>query len=399
MPALIVKPRARIFHGHEWVYASEIQRLAGHPQPGDVIDLVSARDRFLGSAIYNPASQIVARRFSRRKQDLEADFFLRRLERARDLRHQLDYPDPVYRLVWSEADGLPGVVIDRYGDHFALQTLTLAMDQRKELIADAIEALFSPKSITERNDSPIRKAESLPLATGTLRGETPEPFEISVNGIRQVVDLGEGQKTGIYLDQLDAYVDVARRAPGRRVLDCFCNQGGFALHAARAGASHVTAVDVSAAAVESTRANAALNGLEVEAVEANAFDFLKESETRLQQGSGSEGGDGLYDLIILDPPSFTRNRKSVNDALRGYKEIHLRALKLLSRDGILSTYCCSHHVSREEFLQVIRDASVDARRTVRLLASHSQRLDHPIIPTVPETEYLKGFTFQAVAGW
>ncbi|MCB1232042.1 MAG: class I SAM-dependent rRNA methyltransferase [Verrucomicrobiae bacterium] len=397
MPALIVKPRARIFHGHEWVYSSEVQRLTGNPQPGDVIELVSARNRPLGSAIYNPESQIVARRFSRRKQDLDADFFLRRLERARDLRERLGYADPVYRLVWSEADGLPGVVIDRYGDHFALQTLTLAMDQRKELIADAIAALFSPQSITERNDSPIRKAESLPLVTGNLRGGSPAPFEISVNGIRQVVDLGEGQKTGIYLDQLDAYVSVSQHAKGRRVLDCFCNQGGFALHAAKAGASSVVAVDVSESAVKSTADNAALNGLNVEAIEANAFDYLKDSESRLQQSGNAE--DGLFDLIVLDPPSFTRNRKSVNDALRGYKEIHLRALKMLSRDGILATFCCSHHVSREEFRQVICDASVDARRTVRQIASHSQRLDHPIIPTVPETEYLKGFTFEAVPGW
>ncbi len=400
MPSLIVKPRARIFHGHEWVYSSEVQRLTGNPRPGDVIELISARNRPLGSAIFNPASQIVARRFSRRKQDLDADFFLRRLERARDLRDQLGYADPVYRLVWSEADGLPGVVIDRYGEHFALQTLTLAMDQRKELIADALESLFSPKSITERNDSPIRKAEELPLTTGTLRGEAPAPFEISVNGVRQIIDLGEGQKTGIYLDQLDAYSAVARHAKGRRVLDCFCNQGGFALHAARAGAGTVSAVDVSESAIQSTNANAALNGLMIEAITVNAFDFLKDAESRyLSTGLSDSGIDGLYDLIILDPPSFTRNRKSVGDALRGYKEIHLRALKLLSKDGILATFCCSHHVSREEFLQVIRDASVDARRTVRLIEAHSQRLDHPVIPTVPETEYLKGFTFQAVPGW
>lgn len=400
MPSLIVKPRARIFHGHEWVYSSEVQRLTGNPQPGDVVELISARNRPLGSAIFNPASQIVARRFSRRKQDLDADFFLRRLERARDLRNQLGYDAPVYRLVWSEADGLPGVVIDRYGEHFALQTLTLAMDQRKALIADALETLFSPKSITERNDSPIRKAEDLPLTTGILRGEAPAPFEISVNGVRQIIDLGEGQKTGIYLDQLDAYTAVARHAQGRRVLDCFCNQGGFALHAARAGARTVTAVDVSEPAIEATTANAGLNGLTIEAITVNAFDFLKDTESRyLAEAQTNAGIDGLYDLIILDPPSFTRNRKSVGDALRGYKEIHLRALKLLSKDGILATFCCSHHVSREEFLQVICDASVDARRTVRLIESHSQRLDHPVIPTVPETEYLKGFTFQAVPGW
>ena len=212
-----------------------------------------------------------------------------------------------------------------------------------------------------------------------------------------MVDLAEGQKTGIYLDQLDAYQAVARRAGGRRVLDCFCNQGGFSLHAARAGASSVLAVDVSEAATKATRRNAEINELDVEAQTENAFDFLKRTEA--EHKSAGAPPEGVYDLIILDPPSFTRNRKSVRDALRGYKEIHLRALKLLSPQGILSTFCCSHHVSREEFLGVIREASVDARRSLRTIESHCQRLDHPAIPTIPETEYLKGFTVQAMPGW
>lgn len=398
MSALIVKPRARLFHGHEWVYATDVARLTGQPEPGDVVELISTRNRPLGSAIYNPESQIVARRFSRRKQKLDADFFLRRIERARDFRLSLGYPEPVYRLVWSESDGLPGVVIDRYGDHFVLQTLTLAMDQRKSLIADAIVSLFAPQSIIERNDSPIRKAEGMPLVTGMLRGAAPAPFEIEIAGVRQIVDLAEGQKTGIYLDQLDNYLAVGARAVGKRVLDCFCNQGGFALHCAKSGASEVTAIDASDGAVQATRSNADLNGwTSLKAVEANVFDFLKTAESQLS--ADDQGESGLYDLIVLDPPSFTRNRKSVPDALRGYKEIHLRALKLLSRDGILATFCCSHHVSREEFLGVICEAAVDARRTLRLVESHGQRLDHPVIPTVPETEYLKGFTFQLVAGW
>lgn len=399
MPSLIIKPRARLYHGHEWVYATDIAKVNGTPQPGDVVELMNARDRALGSAIYNPHSQIVARRFSRRKQDLDADFFLRRIERARDYRDSLGLAEPVHRLVWSEADGLPGVVIDRYGDRFVLQTLTLAMDQRKNLIADALETLFSPKTIIERNDAPIRKAESLPQVTGILRGEVPAPFEIEVAGIRQIVDLGEGQKTGIYLDQLDNYRAVARRSAGKRVLDCFCNQGGFALHAAKVGAVSVTAVDSSDAAIAATTANAQLNGLvqTVNAVSENAFDFLKNAEARHAEAGFPP--EGVYDLIVLDPPSFTRSRKNLGDALRGYKEIHLRALKLLSRDGFLATFCCSHHVNREEFLQIICEASVDARRGIRLVESHGQRLDHPVLPTLPETEYLKGFTFQAVPGW
>jgi len=389
MPGLVVKPRSRIFHGHDWVYASEVQKAFGNPVAGDVISLKDFKDRPLGTAIYNPESQIVARRFSRRKQLLDAEFFTRRLERAQALREALGFNEPLYRLVWSEADGLPGVVIDRYGDHFVLQTLTLAMDRRKMLIVEALQALFGEIVVIERNDSSIRKAEGLNPSTGVLAGKWAGPFEIEVNGIKQEVDLVEGQKTGIYLDQLDNYASVARLAKGKNVLDCFSNQGGFALHASKAGAASVLAVDISATAVAATLENASRNDLVVSAEEANVFDFLKDAET-----AGRE-----FDLIVLDPPSFTKSRKSVGGAMRGYKEIHLRALKLLTREGILSTYSCSHHISEKEFYEMVCDASVDAKRTLRLIDRHSQRRDHPIIATLPETHYLKGFTFQNVGGF
>lgn len=389
MAGLVVKPRSRIFHGHDWVYTSEVQKTFGDPQPGTVISLKDFRDRPLGSAIYNPASQIVARRISRRKQELDADFFERRLRRAQGLRERLAFTGPVYRLVWSEADGLPGVVIDRYDEHFVLQTLTLAMDLRRDLIVAALRQVFGEVTVIERNDSSIRKAEGMEPRIGVLAGQWQGPVEITVDGLRQEVDLMEGQKTGIYLDQLDNYAAVGALAAGRRVLDCFCNQGGFALHAARAGAASVLALDISAAAVAATRANAERNGLVLEAREANVFDFLKEAETAGQS----------YDLIVLDPPSFTKSRKSVADAMRGYKEIHLRALKLLSPEGILSTYSCSHHVSEREFSDVIAAAAVDAKRTLRLVARHGQRRDHPVILTLPETAYLKGFTFQNVGAY
>lgn len=389
MAGLVVKPRSRIFHGHDWVYTSEVQKTFGDPQPGTVISLKDFRDRPLGSAIYNPASQIVARRISRRKQELDADFFERRLRRAQGLRERLAFTEPVYRLVWSEADGLPGVVIDRYGEHFVLQTLTLAMDLRRDLIVAALRQVFGEVTVIERNDSSIRKAEGMEPRIGVLAGQWQGPVEITVDGLRQEVDLMEGQKTGIYLDQLDNYAAVGALAAGRRVLDCFCNQGGFALHAAKAGAASVLALDISAAAVAATRANAERNGLVLEAREANVFDFLKEAETAGQS----------YDLIVLDPPSFTKSRKSVADAMRGYKEIHLRALKLLSPEGILSTYSCSHHVSEREFSDVIAAAAVDAKRTLRLVARHGQRRDHPVILTLPETAYLKGFTFQNVGAY
>ena len=385
MPGLIIAPRARIFHGHEWVYATEIKKSFGNPQPGDVITLKDFRDRPLGSAIYNPASQIVARRFSRRRQDLDLDFFTRRIRQAIKLRTETEGLDETLcRIVWSESDGIPGLIVDRYGDHLSVQTLTLAMDMRKDLIRDALIELLAPKSIVLRNDSPSRKAEGMEPGIELLYGENPGPFTVTANGLTFEIDLIDGQKTGLYLDQLQAHMEVAKMSKGLRVLDCFTNQGGFALACAKAGAAKVTAVDISASACAAARKNAELNGLEIEVIEANVFDFLKSAQPE-------------YDLIILDPPSFTKNKKTLMDAMRGYKEIHLRSLKLLEKGGLLSTFCCSYHASRELFLENLADASVDAKQALRLVAEHAQRPDHPVLITLPETSYLKGFTCQVIA--
>lgn len=385
MPGLIIAPRARIFHGHEWIYASEIKKSFGNPQPGDVITLKDFRDRPLGTAIYNPNSQIVARRFSRRRQDLDLDFFTRRIQQAIQLRSQIDGLDETLcRLVWSESDGIPGLIVDRYGDHLAVQTLTLAMDMRKDLIRDALIQLLNPQSIILRNDSLSRKAEGMEPGIELLHGKNPGPFMVKANGLEFEIDLIDGQKTGLYLDQLQAHNEVAKLSKDLRVLDCFTNQGGFALACAKAGAAKVTAVDISASACASARKNAELNQLSIEVIEANVFDFLKSAQPE-------------YDLIILDPPSFTKNKKTLMDAMRGYKEIHLRALKLLEKGGLLSTFCCSHHASRELFLENLTDASVDAKKSLRLVAEHSQRADHPVLISIPETSYLKGFTTQVIA--
>jgi 23S rRNA (cytosine1962-C5)-methyltransferase len=384
MAGLIIAPRARIFHGHEWVYATEIKKSFGDPQPGDVVTLKDFRDRPLGSAIYNPQSQIVARRFSRRRQDLDLDFFTRRIRQAFEYRQRSGIDERLCRIVWSESDGIPGLIVDRYGDHLSVQTLTLAMDLRKEIIRDALVSLFSPKSIILRNDSPFRKAEGMEPGIEMLYGENPGSFVVRANDLDFEIDLYDGQKTGLYLDQLQSHAEVARLAKGKRVLDCFTNQGGFALACAKAGAAKVTAVDVSASACESARHNTKLNGLEIEVLEHNVFDFLKHAKPE-------------YDLIILDPPSFTRNKKTLMDAMRGYKEIHLRSLKLLDKGGILSTFCCSHHASRELFLENLSDASVDAKKSLRLIGEHSQRADHPVLITIPETGYLKGFTVEVIA--
>ncbi|MEM7383754.1 MAG: class I SAM-dependent rRNA methyltransferase [Verrucomicrobiota bacterium] len=390
MPGIIVKPRSRIFHGHEWVYGTEIKKQFGNPEPGDVVSIKDFKDRPLGSGIFNPKSQIAVRRFSRRKQDLDEDFFERRIGRAWNYRRSLPIDTRFCRVVWSESDGLPGVIIDRYEDHFVLQTLTLAMHQRIELISRATEKLFSPKSVIERNDSPLLVAEGIEPGSRTLAGERPERFTIETAGIPLTVDLAQGHKTGLYLDQLENYEAVAALGKDReKVLDCFCNQGGFALACKRAGATTVHGIDVGEPVIEQAKANAERAGLEVTFEATNAFHFLKKAQ--------KEGR--TYDLIVLDPPSFTRNKKSLNDALRGYKEIHLRALKMLEPGGHLATFSCSHHLSHTGFLDMVRSASVDAKRTLREVHRFSQRPDHPIIPTIPETEYLRGFAFEVMPAW
>lgn len=381
MPGLIIKPRSRIFHGHEWVYASEIQKTFGNPEPGDVVTLKDFKDRPLGVAIYNPQSQIVARRISRRKQKLDAEFFLRRLGQAINYRESLKIGQTLRRIIWSESDGLPGVIVDQYGKHLVLQTTTLAMDQRKDLIVSCLVELLSPKSITLRNDSSMRRPEGLEQEIFMVHGDQPKPFTVSHQDSVFEIDPANGQKTGLYLDIMDSYQKVARLASGKKVLDLFCNQGGFSLACALAGAQSVRAVDISEDATTAAAKNAELTGVQIETITANAFDFLRKH-------------DETYDLIILDPPSFTRNKKTVKDAMRGYKEIHLRALGMLNQSGILATFCCSHHATRELFLESVRSAAVDGKRTLRMIDNHSQRLDHPIIATLPETEYLKGFTFQ-----
>ena len=390
MAGIVIKPRSRILHGHDWVYSSEVLKAWGNPEPGSIIAVKDGKDRMLGSAIYNSKSQIIARRFSRQRQELDADFFQRRITQAVKYREKRGVSATAARLVWSESDGLPGLIVDRYGDHLVVQTLTLAMDMRLDLITAALREVVKPASIIARNDAPVRLAEGMEQNVTVLHGEAPAPFALTIGGLEFEVDLMRGQKTGFYLDQVDSYAAVARHAQGRRVLDCFANQGAFALACAKAGAAHVTAVEISEDASGNIRRNAERNGLAVDVRAENVFDFLRAAEL---------GGErAQFDLVVLDPPSFTRSKGKVDDALRGYKDIHLRALKLLAPDGMLATFCCSHHVSREHFLGVINEAAVDAKRTLRQIATFSQSADHPIISTLPETEYLKGFLFELTPG-
>jgi 23S rRNA (cytosine1962-C5)-methyltransferase len=387
MAGIVVKPRARILHGHDWVFSSEVLKVFGNPGDGDVISLKDGRDRLIGSAIYNSKSQIVARRFSRRRQDLDFDFFRRRIAQASEYRDRRNVDPKLRRIVWSESDGLPGVIIDRYGEEFVLQTLTLAMDLRKDLITDAIVELFGEVTIIERNDAPVRKAEGLEVRSSVLRG-TPSQIAIEIEGITLELDLLHGQKTGFYLDQQHNYGIVARCARERRVLDCFSNQGAFALVCARGGAAEVIAVEESAENIAAAKRNAGRNALKAHWIEQDVFQFLRAAEKAQAQ----------YDLIVLDPPSFTRTKIGLRSALRGYRELHMRAFRLLSKDGLLATFSCSHHISDAAFLETITGALVDARRSARRLRRFEQAPDHPILATIPETEYLKGFLFEMLPG-
>ena len=379
MAGIIIRPRARILHGHHWVFSSEVLKVFGDPADGDVISIKDGRDKMLGSAIWNSKSQIVARRFSRRRQELNLDFFKRRITQAAEYRARRQVNPELHRVLWSESDGVPGVILDRYGDQFVLQLTTLGMDQRREILVDAIQEVLNPGNIIERSDTVVRRAEGLQSRSGVLRGDARES-EFEICGVKLLIDPLGAQKTGFYLDQLPHYPAVAGLAAGKRVLDCFTNEGAFALTCARVGATEVIGVEMQPNALVAARENAKRNQLTVRWVEQDVFPYLRAAEK-----AGAQ-----FDLIILDPPSFTKTKSGIRDAIRGYRELHLRAFKLLSRDGILATFSCSHHISDTIFAETILAALVDARRSARRLRHFEQALDHPVVPTMPETEYFKG---------
>ncbi len=379
----------RILAGHPWIYAKDVLKFEKVPVDGGEIVVRRQDGAYLGTGLFNSKSRIPIRLFSRSKEHFDEPFVRRKLKEAQSMREtwcgEKKLPG-AYRVVWSEADFLPGLIVDRYGDALVIQTLTLAMDQRKSLIVDALREIFSPSIIVERNDVGSREFEGLPQVKQVLLGSVGR-MAVTLGRVRMEIDLIEGQKTGSYLDQVGSHVAVGDLARGKRVLDCFTYHGGFALHAAQTGAASVEGWDISEAAVEVCKRNAELNGLSgIQWKAVNVFDALH---------AANKAGNA-FDLVVLDPPSFTRSRAKLQDALRGYKEIHLRALKLLSSKGLLATFCCSHHVDADTFRAVILDAAFDARKTLRWHASYFQSWDHPVIPAIPETEYLKGFLFEVV---
>ena len=388
MAGLIVRPRAGILHGHDWVYRTEILKVFGDPADGDVVSIKDGRDRLLGTAIYNSRSVIVARRISRQRQSLDGDFFRRRIAQASEVRDRAGCRRDLRRVVWSESDGLPGIIADQYGDTAVLQTLTLAMDNHKAEVAAALMETLGIRGVIERNDAPVRAAEGMEPANGILAGEPQALQTVEIGGVIFEIDLLAGQKTGFYLDQVANYAAVASHAAGRRVLDCFSNQGGFALACARAGAAAVVAVESGAESFERLKANAARNNLDIRCERADVADYLRRAER-----SGEK-----YDLVILDPPSFTKTKGKLHDAMRGYRDLHVRAGALLEPGALLATFSCSHHVDEAAFLDTIRGGLSDARRSARIVDEYRQAPDHPIVLHLPETFYLKGFLLGMMPG-
>ena len=366
---LVVKPGEadRLIAGHPWVYSSSIQRSSEPPTDGELVQLKDHRHRFLGVGFYNSRSKIQVRMLSTERVEVNCEFFVERIRAALAVRKR-HMPDATsFRVVSAEADQLSGLIIDKYGDVVVLQISSLGMEKHKADIVKAIVKVF---------------------------GEPVETVEVTINGLKFTVDLRAGHKTGMYLDQQVNQARVGAIAKDAVVLDCFTFLGGFALHCARGGARQVIALDQSEDAVQAARINAERNRLSgnTQFEVCNVFDWLKAKTAT----GPNERLVPMFDLIILDPPSFTRNRASVPDALRGYKEIHVRALKLLKPGGTLATFCCSHHVDGRLFEDVALSAAYDQRKLLRRVATYSQSPDHPILPSIPETEYLKGAAYELV---
>lgn len=417
LPTLYLKPGEadRIVAGHPWVYANSIHHATAPPGDGDLVQVKDHRHRFLGVGFFNSRSKIRVRMVAPGRVQPDAAFFAERFRAALAVRQRHLPGASSFRVVNAEGDSLSGLIVDKYEDVLVVQISALGMDRRKAEIVAALQTVLSPRAIVERSDVASRKFEGLEEANGLLAGALegwpagpvggaqPDAaggsagapvLRARINGLQFEVDLFGGHKTGLYLDQQANYEAVARFARGAQVLDCFSFLGGFGLHAARAGASHVHMLDQSATAVAASLRNAAANGLaeKCSAEAVNVFDWLK-AHTRT---GPHEKLVPQFDLIVLDPPSFTRTRAAVPDALRGYKEIHVRALKLLRPGGTLATFCCSHHVDGRTFQDVILSAAYDCRRVLRRVGIYSQSPDHPVIPMIPETEYLKGFAFELV---
>lgn len=372
----------RVESGHPWIFSSDVLD-RGQSTPGEVVTVADDRGKPIGTAQYSSTSQITLRLLSFKREPIDREFYLRRLRQAIAHRKRVVENSNSYRLVFSEADLLPGLIVDQYGSYLVVQFLTQGMDRASAEILSCLEELLQPAGILARNEAAVRKLEGLPQEVRVLAGEIPEKISLEMNGLTLTADLLKGQKTGTYLDQRENYVAAAKYAHGK-VLDCFSSTGGFALHVAKKVES-VDAVESSALAIETAKANAAANGINnIDFRQADVFDYLS-------------GREGKYSTIILDPPAFAKSRKQLDDAARGYKDINVRALRMLQPGGVLVTCSCSHHVSEGMLAEIVAEAALDACKTLRVLERRTQASDHPILLTVPETLYLKCLILETVA--
>ncbi len=383
------KAALRVASGHPWIFSSDVTD-RGQAQPGDAVKVVDPLGKTLGMAHYSSVSQITLRMLGGSGRGRE--FYLQRLRAAEAHRRNVVRDSDAYRVVHGEADLLPALIVDRYGDYLVMQTLDQGMDAVKDEVASCLEEIFHPQGIVARNDAAVRTKEELPLETTVLwRGpmagaEIPDSVPVRMNGLTLTADLLHGQKTGIFLDQRENYLAAASYARGGKALDCFTSTGGFALHLA-AKCESVEAVDSSGPALDRARQNAAANRIaNIDFREADVFEVLN--------GYNSARRD--FSLVVLDPPAFTKSRRNLEAATTAYKEINLRALRLLAPGGILVTCSCSHHLSESAFLELLAQASLDSKRTLRVLERRTQSQDHPILLTVPETLYLKCLIVEVV---
>ena len=368
----------RIVAGHSWVYANEVARIEGKDKNGSLASIYSSDGKFIGKGYINHASKILVRIFIRGNGTDDREFYMQKLTAAWEYRKKLGYEN-CCRVVFAEADGLPALIVDKYGDYLSVQCLSLGIDQRKKLITDCLVEIFHPKGIYERSDVALRKKEGLAEVKGVLYGEVPELVGIEENGLKMFVDIINGQKTGYFLDQKENRFAARRYAAGGEVLDCFCNSGGFTVNCA-ATARHVTACDISQPALDSVMRNARANGLSnIDTLCGDAFALLRDFRR-----AGKK-----FDLVILDPPAFCKTADEVKDACRGYKDINIQGMKLVKSGGFLITCWCSHYMSPTLFERMLAEAAKESGRTVRCVEVRTQAPDHPALLCADETHYLK----------
>ncbi len=370
----------RVEYGHPWIFRSDIEEIIGEFIPGDVVDVYSKQNRFLGRGYINPKSQITVRMLTREHEEINADFLYKRIMSAWEYRKKVADLNSC-RVVFAESDFLPALIVDKFSDILVVQTLALGIDRYKTQIVDILQDVIKPAGIFERNDVPVRELEGLPQQKGFLSGKFNTRVEMEENGVKFLVDVENGQKTGFFLDQKENRAAIKPFVKNARVLDCFSHTGSFALHAAYYGASEVTGIDISEHAVEFASQNAKLNRLGgiCSFETANTFDRLREYYDNQER----------FDVIVLDPPAFTKTRGAVEGAIRGYKEINLRAMKIISSGGFLVTCSCSHHVDPDLFMDIVYNAAIDSKKQVKLVEYRSQAKDHPILLASEETQYLK----------